>query len=52
MEKTCGNCLYGKRVEKSKVVVCSTDTMLQTKWATDPACEKWRELKKKLFWRK
>lgn len=48
-KRTCGNCLYGKKVEKSKVIVCATSTTLETRWNTDMACEKWRELKKKLF---
>jgi hypothetical protein len=49
MKKNCGNCLYGKRVNKSKVIVCSDTTIVQTRWADDVACERWKELKKKLF---
>lgn len=49
MKKTCGNCLHGKRIAKSKIIVCSMDEILQTKWHEDSACEKWKELKKKLL---
>jgi hypothetical protein len=48
-KRTCGNCLYGKKVEKSKVIVCATSTTLETRWNTDMACEKWRKLKRKFF---